>query len=69
MLLKSINKLNEGTGVLHRHAMRTYGSPQSLHASSRIVPQIGRRPFPSKSSKIHYSLIILAFDTVDRIVK
>jgi hypothetical protein len=43
------------------------GFPKHLRPNSRIIPQNRPALAPSLSSPIHYSLIILSFDTTDSV--
>jgi hypothetical protein len=50
--VSSISASYSGTKILH-------GFAQSLQMNARIIPQISQILIPSRSSPIHYSLIIL----------
>jgi hypothetical protein len=55
------NLLGSTPAVLTKELLRC---PHSLQASTRIIFQIRRRPVPSTSCPINYSLIILQFDEI-----
>jgi hypothetical protein len=53
--VSSISASYSGTKIFH-------GFAQSLQMNARIIPQISQMLIPSRSSPIHYSVIILLSD-------